>query len=308
MDSRITLYKLSEKTMANKTEIHKRKVEHKRLSKIKFDIEPYYSSEYKLKDNIDLITVAFNNPVVIKYQIALIKKFINGDYCYIVCDNSNRKEKSEEIRKICMDSDITYIHVTPKETPNGYSDSHGIALNWIYKNIIKKRGNNFAFLDHDIFPVKKIDISGYLSAQDFNGLKVKPHKASFSNNFGNLWYLWAGFSFFKYNVLKDKNINFKKWRRWGLFKVLGADTGSGNWPVLYSNPKYKNYDFCKAKHCNIRGNKQTTWEAGSNLAQTDLIQYIDDENWLHMINGSEWSDSNGKLNIIHNMLDKFLDR
>ena len=298
--------KLSKTLSPDELERKRRKREHKKLSANKFSMPAYYSKDYDKTTGIDLITVAFNNPKVIEYQIKLIRKFAQGDFTILICDNSNVKEKSEAIRKVCEDLDVTFIRVQPKKNPNGYSDSHGIALNWIYQNIIKKRGNNFAFLDHDIFPVKPVNVEEYIKTQDFYGYKNLPHKETFLNK--NMWYIWPGLSFFNYSALKDKDVNFGKWRRFGFLKVVGADTGSANWPVLYSKCNPENIRFASTSFWNIKKNSETDDFQIRELAQTELIQYFDNENWLHMIDGSEWQDSKGKTEMVYKLLDKILKK
>lgn len=299
-------FKLSKTISPDEIERKRRKREHKKLSQNKFSTPAYYATDYDKDSNIDLITVSFNNPKVIEYQIKLIKKFAQGSFTIIICDNSNVKEKSEAIRKVCESLDTTFIRVQPKKNPNGYSDSHGIALNWIYKNIVKKRGKNFAFLDHDIFPVKPVDVESYIKTQDFYGHKNKSHKETLLNK--NMWYIWPGFSFFNYNALTSKRVDFGKWRKFGFLKVLGADTGSGNWPTLYKKYSIENLKFANTAFWNVKQNTKPEDSQIRELAQTELIQYFDNENWLHMIDGSEWQDSKGKTEIVYKLLDEVLKK
>src|SRR5690606_21815744 len=44
---------------------------------------------------------------------------------------------------------------------------------------------------------------------------------------GERWFLWAGFCFFRFDVVGEKPLDF------GLDWFLGIDTGRGNWQVLY---------------------------------------------------------------------------
>ncbi len=92
-----------------------KRAEARRLSSLKIDIEPFYADNFEDKTFIDLITVAFNNPTIIDYQIKLFKKFIKGSYTHIVCDNSNNEEKAKGIKKVCEENNVTYINVTSTE-------------------------------------------------------------------------------------------------------------------------------------------------------------------------------------------------
>ena len=106
-----------------------RRREHYLLSKRRFVIDNYFASNFNKPSNIDLVTVSFNNPIIIEYQIKLFKKFLKGTFCHIICDNSNMEERAKQIKDICVKRNITYIHCEPQKVPHGYADSHGIALN-----------------------------------------------------------------------------------------------------------------------------------------------------------------------------------
>ena len=82
------------------------------------------------------------------------------------------EERAKQIKDVCVKHNITYIHCEPRKIPHGYADSHGIALNWIYKEVIQKRKNNFALLDHDMFPIKEFNIESYLEDAE-NGIYSK---------------------------------------------------------------------------------------------------------------------------------------
>lgn len=69
--------------------------------KQKYTISDFYPENYNNPSEIDIITVSFNAPKLIKYQIRLMKKFLVGNYCIIICDNSTEEKSSIEIRNIC---------------------------------------------------------------------------------------------------------------------------------------------------------------------------------------------------------------
>ena len=287
------------KQKREETKIRRQKrAEAKRLSCLKIDLEPFYSTNYNKKTFIDLITVAFNNPKIVEYQIKLFKKFIKGSYTQIICDNSNNEEKAKAIREVCKSLDTSYINITSVEKASGFSDSHGRALNRIYKNIIKVRKNNFALLDHDILPIKETTIENYLKDTDLAGYVVER---------ANIWYLWAGFGFFKYEHLKNLKLNFRRYRIFNIFKAEGADTGSGNWYPLYS--KYDRNKVYEAKEelWNIRENRPANEnEQEGKVIQESMVQYFYERTWLHTECASEWIDCKGKNDIIYEMLEEFL--
>lgn len=291
------LEKIKQKREETKIRRAKR-AEAKRLSCLKIEIEPFYASNYNNETFIDLITVAFNNPIIVDYQIRLFNKFIKGSFTQIICDNSNNEEKAKAIKEVCVKNNVTYINVTSGEKASGFSDSHGRALNRIYKNIVQKRQNNFAFLDHDILPIKEINIEDYLKHTDLFGAVMER---------GGIWYLWPGFAFYKYDYLKNKKLNFRRYRKFNFIKVEGADTGSGNWYPLYS--KYDRSKFQKPDDIlwNIRENRLANEnEQEGNVVQESLVQYYLDKSWLHTMCASEWVDCKGKNQMIYEILDGFL--
>ncbi len=275
-----------------------RRKEHYLLSKNHFVIDNFFSSDFNKPSNIDLVTVSFNNPIIIEYQIKLFKKFLKGTFCHIICDNSNMEERAKQIKDVCVKHNITYIHCEPRKIPHGYADSHGIALNWIYKEVIQKRKNNFALLDHDMFPIKEFNIESYLEDTELAG-RV--------DEISGIWYLWPGFSFFKYDLLKDKKINFRRYRKWYLFKVPRVDTGSANWYPLYSKYDMQKVNRVRFAGWNIVDNKPTTIEeAQGSFIQEKLVDYSVDKTWVHTICGAEWRDVKGKNQIIYKILDDIL--
>ena len=275
-----------------------KRAEAKRLSSLKIEIEPFYATNFEDKTFIDLITVAFNNPLIIDYQIKLFRKFLKSSFTHIVCDNSNNEEKALSIKKACEENNITYINITSTEKASGFSDSHGRALNRIYKNFVQKRAKNFAFLDHDILPIKEVNIGEYLANTDLFGAVMER---------GGIWYLWPGFAFYRYDYLKNKKLNFRIYRKFNFIKVKGADTGSGNWYPLYS--KYNRNKFKKPDDIlwNIRENRPANEnEQEGNVIQESLVQYYLDKSWLHTMCASEWVDCKGKNQMIYKLLDEYL--
>lgn len=228
----------------------------------------------------DLITVSFNNEIVIDYQIKFIRNNLLDNYRHTVFDNSSNLEKQRKIEQICKDHMVTYIKL-PENPYCGElgSPSHGIALNWIYRNFISVRQPKFfGFIDHDIFPVEKTSILDKLSSSNIFG-KVDER--------GDKWYLWPGFSFFRFDFLRGKKIDF--------MPEPGVDTGGRNWWSLYSK-----------MHKNKLPSLRITLEnlhPGCNL-QTDMYEKMGD--WIHTVNASEWVSAPHKNALISELLEKYL--
>lgn len=162
-----------------------------------FQIKRYMATKARVRavsdedgqSSLDLVSIAFNNEIVITYQIKLLKKYLIDDFSYTVVDNSSKPDKQKLIAQICIDNGVNYL--LPPSNPflgEVGSGSHGATLNWAYNNFITHRKPQyFGFLDHDIFPVERTSILEKLHGVPIYG-KIDVR--------GDKWYLWSGFSFF----------------------------------------------------------------------------------------------------------------
>jgi glycosyltransferase involved in cell wall biosynthesis len=86
-----------------------------------------------------IITVTFNGPKLLEYQLKTLKKYCLDDYEFIVIDNSNNENYINEIKNICEENNISYIHkgfsVSVGNVP---STNHGLALNYAYETFKNK--------------------------------------------------------------------------------------------------------------------------------------------------------------------------
>jgi len=195
----------------------------------------HLSFKSQKNEKIDLIIVAFNNEKVIELQIARLAKYFNDSYELIITDNSNDEQKSLLIQQICSKNNVGYL-LLPKQSEFKISASHAIALNWVYRNLVKKRRPKyFGFLDHDVFPIKPVTIKKYLKKQKFYGLKHygvnNANINTWNENTSDYWYLWPGFSFYRFQAMKNiKRIDFMPLH---IHNTL-FDTGGSNWLSIYS--------------------------------------------------------------------------
>ncbi len=227
------------------------------------------NNELKDKNILDLATVAFNKPEVIAWQIKLIRKNILDPYFYTVFDNSTDVDKAEEIKRLCARESVAYIKL-----PKNYltrSASHGSSLNWIYKNYFNKRGARyFGFLDHDIFPIKKTGIIAMLNKQSiFGHLQIRKN---------NLWYLWAGFCFFKSDIVAHPNFMN------GKIGGVGVDTGGMNWGPIYSKLDKVKIEFPASSYVAITDASAPKTKIID--PSVDMIEYLGD--WMHLFGSSGW--------------------
>ena len=239
--------------------------------------------------HLDIITIAFNNELVIEHQIRLVKKHIQDEsYSHIIADNTSDKEKRKLIEAICQKEKVAYISLPTnyvmKLLPKRPSYSHGAALDWVYYNVVKLRQPKaFAFIDHDMFPTAHYNIMDKLKTQDFYG-NLK--------DMGVGWYLWAEMCFFDFEKVKDVKLNFFPYRIQNVY----LDTGGANYPALYSQYDKEKINFAKPP--------ATEPIRDGDDYHADFIQFIDDV-WLHTINASNWKKGKEKNSILKEILDEY---
>lgn len=170
-----------------------------------------------------LVTIAFDDPEAIRWQAALVARYLPGAV-HIVADNSREDAASIEIAADAAARDMPYLRLPAIDWSRGLgSRSHGLALNWVWTNLILPgEPAAFGFLDDDLFPTAPDDPFAPLARQDFYGV-VRPA--------GERWFLWAGFCFFRFDRVRELPLDF------GQDWFSGLDTGGGNWDALYRRAK-----------------------------------------------------------------------
>lgn len=241
-----------------------------------------------------LVTIAFNNDFLIEEQIRLVKKHItDSNYIHIVADNSSDKHKREAIKAICTRANILYfslpfnwfskIHKRP-------SYSHGLAMTWIYHNLIKKINPIvFGFIDHDIFPIKSYSLLQKIENQDFYGRLIDRTP---DNHHRRLWYLWAGFCFLKFDTVKSLNINFMPCKADNIY----LDTAGSMYISLYSKYNMELLRFSLPV--------EEKYFRDGNVYHADLLHFVDAD-WIHTINGSNWKKVKGKDDFLRDFLKQY---
>jgi len=263
--------------------------------------EIYNHRKYTLHDTSNIknkrlcfITVAFNNDFLIEEQIRLIKKYITDtDYVHIVVDNSSDMRKRDAIKTVCSNACVPYFSLPfnwfSKIDKRG-SYSHGLAMNLIYYKIIKKiKPEVFGFIDHDIFPIKPYSVLQKMDNQIFYGRLVD---RSPDNHHRKLWYLWAGFCFFKFDEVKNLKMNYLPCQVDNVY----LDTAGSNFLQLYSKYSLERINFTAPVI------EKYFREGGEYHA--DLLHYIDLD-WLHAINGSNWKKVKDKDDYLKGFLAQF---
>lgn len=241
----------------------------------------------KRKNNepiVDVVVVTFNNKLIFEHQLRLVRKNLSGNYNYIVADNSSNKNVRKDIQKICRENNVSYVSLPPNHLIGG--NSHAAALNWVYRKVISPRCPDiFGFIDHDLFPISKINIAEKISDQPIYGLRRDRKQ---------YWYLFAGLCFFRYDFVKGKKIDFMPRMINGEY----LDTGGSNWKSLYAS-------LDKNRITTFVSERQVVFRKRESMERhADEIEFFD-ECWLHTINGSYWAKVENKDSIIDEMLEKY---
>ena len=254
------------------------------------------SSSVDFERNVDMcfITIAFNNVFLIEQQIRLVKKHITDEnYIHIIADNSDSKEKREQIKNLCQKENIEYVSLPFNWFQKVHFKAcyaHGLSMTWIYYNVIKKlKPKYFGYLDHDIFPINNYSVVEKIQSQDFFGRLIDRTP---ENSQKPLWYLWAGFCFFRFDKVKNLNISFYPCVVDGVY----LDTAGSVYLSLYKN--YSLNDLYLGAPL-----VEKYFREGNNY-HSDLLHFIDND-WVHTINGSNWKKVKEKDDFLKDFLNQY---
>lgn len=185
------------------------------------------------KSEIDIASIIFRDPSMIEYQVHLIHKFLTDNFTIIVADNSSDVKIRDIVIKKCQKLKVHYVFIP--DNPYTRNQSHGTAMHWVYKNVLKKRKSKyFGFIDHDIFPitynsiVKKLEkkIYGRMLAPDYRPIEYLLTNCKY-------WSIWAGFSF--YDSALFNHLNVYSFHFFPIMTENGVlDTSGGLWKYVYS--------------------------------------------------------------------------
>lgn len=240
-----------------------------------------------------LVTVAFNNPELIKAQIKALNSKLTDDYLLVVCDNSSLPKAREQIKVDCQELNTIYQTSHKVTAKFANSASHGKALDWIFGQILPVSDCKWiGSLDHDIFPRTKTSLEKKIQKALCYGLRQER---------GDKWYLWPGFQLFRAKVLKNSKFSF--------MPASGLDTGGANWNWIYSKlPKHKvifanqSYRQLVQKSGKASLLPLTKQEQKEQLVESDnLVEVLDD--WNHFFNGSDWKQTGNKITSITNIVN-----
>jgi hypothetical protein len=177
----------------------------------------FMSEQSRLRGRRVAVIIAHEEAWLIAHQAARLARFV-PDFVPIVFDNSLSEDARAAIARACAEANVAYLAL-PRNPIRNINRSHGNALNWVYRNVIRAlEPELFALLDHDIFPRAQIDLSDQLGDQPFYGVKL-------DQGFG--WALWAGYSVFRFSAIRNIRLDFNPDMDRGLI------TGGRNYAPLY---------------------------------------------------------------------------
>jgi hypothetical protein len=232
-----------------------------------------------LKDRelIDLVTIAFNTPWVIEEQIRLLEQNLRDPYRYTVLDNSTKTSMSDQIEEICQRLGAGYIRL-PEIPATNPSQHHGLALDWGWRNYLRKRQAIYVgFLDHDVFPIKPARLISKIHRVGVYGHQQER---------AEVWYLWPGFAFFKRELLEKRSFSFQP--------SEGLDTGGELYQALYRELDRKRVPKLVHRYGKLREGDDP---------QADWVEYLGD--WMHVINASNWKGVVDKRELVERRLGGF---
>lgn len=227
---------------------------------------------------MELITVAFNNPVVISLQDDYLRANFTDHHHWIVADNSSKRRARRSLRNVCRDRGIPYVRL-PRNPYTGRdpSRSHAEALNYITRHYAAElTASVVGFLDHDVFPMRPTsvvermgDAVAYGRAQERAGVP----------------YLWPGLLFIRPDGIDLRGLDFHPWQ--------GGDTGAGLYPTLLRQ---------------LRPNQVALTGTESHRFRDDTERYEIFDDWVHTMNASYWKEASPKEAEIVELLKRIAVR
>jgi hypothetical protein len=223
--------------------------------------EPQGLAEF-LRSNASLagrdvaIVIAFQQPWTLQWLLQAAKRNLPG-VTVLVFDNSREDGKREEIAAVCAREGAPYLALPPYRTRH-VNRSHGMAMSWIYQRVVRAlQPRIFGYLDHDLIPMRPVDLSQRLQGQAAYGL---PNIGRDGN-----WSIWAGYCFYWFDQVRGRALNY-------LYDFSrGLDTGGRNWSPLYRHLDRSRMRFAPQQFVDI------TLAPGVQRK----VEIVDDS-WIHM--------------------------
>lgn len=256
-----------------------------------FNYAEYYSHTLEQCDceNIDLkvsnhpleiYITAFDSYVYVKYQIKTLKHFLNNiSFRIIIADTNSHINPidSSKIKQLCIKENVGYIKMPHNKMQDigDFSSKLGVDMTWLWLNVIKHRQSQyFGFLDVDCFLIKHIWVylKQYLDNKQMYGLSWE-HTEKVDEDGKHFWLCHIMANFFKYDFVKDKDLDFRPAGH------LGLDTGGCNYFTLFKERNREDYAQTESHLINFVGKEY-------NEVFRDFSLH-DHERWLHVRNATK---------------------
>jgi len=221
-----------------------------------------------------VVTIAFNNPELIRLQAAALSAFLEDDFCHIVVDNSPDSDCRSQVMRAAKEFGCTYL--AAPANPYSWIDpsvSHAFALDWAWKQLARRaRAKVVAFLDHDVFPTRPGSLEKLLGGHLAAGYKRESDQH---------WLLWPGLLVVDFSQLSQFRVSF--------MPRADTDAGGSLWWTVYSRVATEKLRFFNRTSVAF-GDTSKRFGDGS-----PGEFHIFEEGWVHLIDGSGWGDGVGKL-------------
>ncbi len=224
-------------------------------------------------EGILFVTVAFNEPRLIKLQLEALYKFVDGPFQVLIIDNSLDRGAASEIQELCGASGAVYLR-GPWNLFSLFqgSLSHSSTLDWAWRGLLKKlQATTLVLLDHDIFLVAPLHDTDLLRGAIAAGREEKR---------AGMWYLWPGLLALSLKDFATEKFTFMPYRE--------LDSGGSLWLTFYSKKPREAFTVYSREVVNIMPGTR---------AEDSAVEVIDDR-WVHLIDGSGWLDGTGKFERI----------
>jgi hypothetical protein len=218
------------------------------------ELQHFLARHAHLRGGQIAVVIAFEHAWLIEILLERFRRFL-PDVAVIVADNSHTVKARSEIEDVCRAAGAAYFGL-PANPVRNINRSHGNAVNWAYRNIVSRlQPGIFGLFDHDIFPTAPVDLTALLGDQPFYGLRIE-------RGFG--WALWAGFSIFRLEAIRDKRPDFNPDMDRGLI------TGGRNLGRIY-----RHHDPSKLRFASYQ------LRSASDGSQADAMHTEVIDGWIH---------------------------
>lgn len=222
------------------------------------ELDSFLAGTERFRDRPVALVIAFEQPWALDWLLRMAQRNL-ADADVLVFDNSRRAEARIAVGQVCRNRGVPYLALPPNPTRH-VNRSHGMAMTWIFHNVVLAiKPRLFAFIDHDLIPVRKTGFTERLADQPFFG---KLRASAFA------WQLWAGYCMFDFSAVAELPMNF-------LYEFSQKlDTGGRNWDCLYRNHERERLRFAGSRYADVR-------EPSTGIS---LPMEIVDDRWLHIGN------------------------